>query len=353
MGASKKATELLSRAERKSKKRQAEDAIPDLPGDNDDDGEEAQASEAEKSSKKRKRSSEDKKVVADPDGAERKSAKREKKRKRAEEVEGEESKAVDAEDQESEKKKKKKKSQAEEPADGGEQPAAIEEDDGTAEPKKSKKERKAERKAREAAEGLTKESKKISPAKSDNVPVGGDEAKAGEEERPKKKNNRNRDKKRKAKAEEAGESKAARFIVFIGNLPYSATKESIAKHFASVKPISVRHSTQKDNPSRSKGFAFLEFEGYDHMKTCLKLFHHSMFDDGISPARKLNVELTAGGGGNTQDRKSKIEEKNQKLNEQRVRRIQEEEKAKFAKAAEAKPDGTGIHPSRRAIVPGA
>ena len=28
------------------------------------------------------------------------------------------------------------------------------------------------------------------------------------------------------------------------------------------------------------------------MKTCLQLFHHSTFDDGLSPARKVNVELT-------------------------------------------------------------
>lgn len=28
------------------------------------------------------------------------------------------------------------------------------------------------------------------------------------------------------------------------------------------------------------------------MQTCLKLYHHSSFDDGKSPARKINVELT-------------------------------------------------------------
>lgn len=82
------------------------------------------------------------------------------------------------------------------------------------------------------------------------------------------------------------------FDLCSGNLPFSATTESVAKHFAAVKPKSVRHLTQKDNPSKSKGIAFVEFDGYDHMKTCLKLFHHSNFDDGISSARKINVELT-------------------------------------------------------------
>lgn len=74
-------------------------------------------------------------------------------------------------------------------------------------------------------------------------------------------------------------------------MPYTATDESISKHFAKVQPKSIRHRTEKVS-RKSKGFAFLEFEGYDRMKTCLKIFHGSNFDDGISPARKLNVELT-------------------------------------------------------------
>jgi len=88
------------------------------------------------------------------------------------------------------------------------------------------------------------------------------------------------------------------------------------------------------------------------MKTCLKLFHHSMFDDGISPPRKINVELTAGGGGNTKERRAKIQGKNQKLNDERVRRIQEEEKVRATKNG-GSTDESGIHPSRRARVPGA
>lgn len=59
-----------------------------------------------------------------------------------------------------------------------------------------------------------------------------------------------------------------------------------------MKPTSIRNITEKENPAKSKGYAFVEFEGYDHMKTCLKLFHHSTFDDGLSPPRKINVELT-------------------------------------------------------------
>ena len=62
-------------------------------------------------------------------------------------------------------------------------------------------------------------------------------------------------------------------------------------HFAKISPESIRHRKEK-HIGRSKGFAFLEFSGYDRMKTCLTAYHLSIFDDGESPARKLNVELT-------------------------------------------------------------
>lgn len=60
----------------------------------------------------------------------------------------------------------------------------------------------------------------------------------------------------------------------------------------SVQPKDVRLLTEKDKPTKSRGIAFIEFEGYDTMKTCLKLMHHSEFDDGNSAPRKINVELT-------------------------------------------------------------
>lgn len=77
-----------------------------------------------------------------------------------------------------------------------------------------------------------------------------------------------------------------------GNLPFTADVASITKHFASIKPKSVRALSEKGNPTKGRGIAFIEFENYDHMKTCLKLFHHSMFDDGKSAPRQINCELT-------------------------------------------------------------
>ncbi|CAG8982952.1 hypothetical protein HYALB_00003530 [Hymenoscyphus albidus] len=320
-----------TRAERKAKKRKLEDAIPDLPGEEMDNVPSTDEAQSAKKNKKRKRDGD----KEGEDDEERSLRKKEKK----------------------EKKSKKENVKPEVDAEGDIAISAIAE--GEEAPRKSKKERKAERKAKDAAEPKEQAKKGAAtpavPAEgiSKTEVSGEQETTAAPKTEKKSKNNRNREKKRKPLANgEAVPAKPARFIVFIGNLPFSASKESVAAHFAKVKPKSVRCLTQKEDPTKCKGCAFVEFDGYDHMKTCLKLFHHSMFNDGISPERKINVELTAGGGGNTQDRRNKIQEKNTKLNEQRIRRLQEEEKAKWEKKKDQPADESGIHPSRRGIVPG-
>jgi len=162
-----------------------------------------------------------------------------------------------------------------------------------------------------------------------------------------------------AKTSAEGESEEAtksRFILFIGNLPYTATDETINAHFRKITPFTLRHRTDPKT-RKSKGFAFLEFENYDRMKTCLKLYHHSTFDPEATEAgaaaaetaasnagakgrkkkdhsRKINVELTAGGGGKGTERKEKIKVKNVRLEEQRQRRRELE--AKEALKAEKK-----------------
>lgn len=171
-----------------------------------------------------------------------------------------------------------------------------------------------------------------------------------------------------------------KFIVFVGNLPYDTTDATLQAHFQKIMPFTLRHRTDPKT-KKSKGFAFLEFENYDRMQTCLKLYHHTEFDpaehapEGAATAgrnkskgpRKINVELTVGGGGKTEGRKDKIKVKNQRLEEQRERRQEQErkekaradrkgEKAKKPGAANQEgaqvgdPDNVGMHPSRLAMM---
>jgi RNA recognition motif-containing protein len=76
-----------------------------------------------------------------------------------------------------------------------------------------------------------------------------------------------------------------------GNLPYSATKESIAEHFVKLHPTEIRLRTYKGT-EKFMGTCFVEFDRFDRMETCLKKYHHSVFPDGkTKEGRKINVEL--------------------------------------------------------------
>ncbi|KAI9784727.1 MAG: hypothetical protein M1816_000730 [Peltula sp. TS41687] len=170
-----------------------------------------------------------------------------------------------------------------------------------------------------------------------------------------------------AQAEEddgaAAAQKKHRFIVFVGNIPYTTTTESVEAHFASLNPAGIRYPMNEEKPNLSKGFAFVEFDGHEKMETCLHKFHHSQIDDGQGGKRRINVELSAGGGGSkSHQRREKIKTKNDKLNEERKNRVLKEEKAKVEGGAGAGAGSVGteaeagmgaIHPSRRSRVQGA
>eukprot|EP00158_Paraphelidium_tribonemae_P002617 Partr_v1_DN25520_c0_g1_i1_m20815 putative RNA binding protein len=102
-----------------------------------------------------------------------------------------------------------------------------------------------------------------------------------------------------------------RYILFIGNLPFSATVDQLMKHFKAVESVkSVRLLTDKVT-KKPKGFAFLELDDQESYAKALA-YHHTMFKN-----RQINVEKTAGGGGNSESRKRKLTEKNAQLNDKR------------------------------------
>jgi len=135
---------------------------------------------------------------------------------------------------------------------------------------------------------------------------------------------------------------SARFILFVGNLRYTTTKESIAEHFSKCDPPpTVRLITPKGS-GKSKGCAFLEFTHTNALQQGLK-FHHSELE-----GRTLNVELTAGGGGKGEERVKRLRERNKTLNAQRVKQ----------KGAQNQPEGasqtskTRVQGSRLSLTSG-
>lgn len=222
MGSSKKAHD-ATRQERKAKKRKLEEAVPDLPGDND--SADIIYATSEKTDKKRKRDVEAEDGLND-EAKERRKRKKEEKRRRKEET-GE----INGEMRKVEGGKKENQSKKDEK----EEPATVEpnvEVEGVAVegPKKSKKERKAERRTKEAAEAAKNDTSAVqleAPVEKKTNEASGEE----EKKKKSKKNNRNREKKRKgtstdgasvngnADQAEVKDKKDAKFICFIGTSP--------------------------------------------------------------------------------------------------------------------------------------
>ncbi|KAK9460996.1 uncharacterized protein V1516DRAFT_674709 [Lipomyces oligophaga] len=144
-----------------------------------------------------------------------------------------------------------------------------------------------------------------------------------------------------------------RFILFVGNLPYSTTRETLSEHLAASKPDLIRLPSNKET-GKLKGYAFAEFTGQDasrRMNVCLRL-HHTEFEN-----RKINVELTAGGGGSSAARVEKLKQKNEKLEKERKSLISSNA-SKSAKQSATTDERTNsdhepapfVHPSRMTRV---
>ncbi|TFY78166.1 hypothetical protein EWM64_g5844 [Hericium alpestre] len=127
-----------------------------------------------------------------------------------------------------------------------------------------------------------------------------------------------------AEAVDMKEKGKQRFILFVGNLKYTTSKEAVQQHFAVCDPPpNVRLLTPKQAKpgatiAKSKGCAFLEFSSKPPLQQALKL-HHSELE-----SRKINVELTAGGGGKSETRLTKLKTRNKELAAQREKRLRKE-----------------------------
>ncbi|KAG2785360.1 hypothetical protein JG687_00015769 [Phytophthora cactorum] len=95
--------------------------------------------------------------------------------------------------------------------------------------------------------------------------------------------------------------KSIHLTLFVGQLPYRATENMIRSHFAEAGDIKLRMLTDKKT-KKFKGTAFIEVKDSKALGAALSR-HHTLMQ-----GRRINVELTASGGGNkSENRRNKID----------------------------------------------
>ena len=127
----------------------------------------------------------------------------------------------------------------------------------------------------------------------------------------------------------------SRYTVFVGNLPYDATREEVFQHFdCHLRDMVLEVRLQHDRGTgQFRGTCFVDFKDAISLGKAFKL-HHSKFMD-----RKINVEPTVGGGGKGENRTKKMTEKKKELEKLRKKRLEREKKTQ--KQAGAKKRGFG------------
>uniref|UniRef100_A0A0L0NWP1 RRM domain-containing protein n=1 Tax=Candidozyma auris TaxID=498019 RepID=A0A0L0NWP1_CANAR len=203
--------------------------------------------------------------------------------------------------------------------------------------KKEKTEKKEKKEKKDVKEGEEESSKRKADDSSEAVEG---------EEQPKKKRKTRRGKKGKG----VNGGKGPRFILFVGNLPYDIKEPELVAHFKNANPDRIRIR-------KEKGIAFLEFDN-DNSEIQSKMEHALRMHKLMIRNRKINVELTVGGGGNSENRQQKLKEKNEKLEEERKERIKKQNEAlrkeKGAHGNEDEVEGASgqpaMHPARAALL---
>ena len=148
-------------------------------------------------------------------------------------------------------------------------------------------------------------------------------------------------------------------IVFVGQLPYDATREQVENFFSrkGFASFTIRMLTDKTPERAFRGIAFVEFSRAADAAKALKL-DHNLFGN-----RRIRVEKTATGGGNNRKRKDRLVRSKQQQEQERTRQIEgmldrifARRDAKSSSAAPADStaalqDDPSVHPSRRHVQP--
>ncbi|RHY34444.1 hypothetical protein DYB32_001333 [Aphanomyces invadans] len=111
-------------------------------------------------------------------------------------------------------------------------------------------------------------------------------------------------------------AKSIHLTLFLGQLPFDATEEMIRKHFHEAGDIKIRMLTDKAT-KKFKGTAFIEVKDSAALGAALSR-HHSLLNN-----RRINVELTANGGGTKSElRQTRIKDLRDKQKVKQVEKVQ-------------------------------
>ncbi|AMD19417.1 HBR516Wp [Eremothecium sinecaudum] len=138
-------------------------------------------------------------------------------------------------------------------------------------------------------------------------------------------------KKRKTRRGKGGKGKNSkkgnRFLIFVGSIPKNTTESELQAHFKSCSPDQIRLRPDK-------GIAFLEFDAEkDHSTIQRRMDVALLQNKTLFKGNRINVELTVGGGGNSQNRLEKLKVKNEKMETERRDRLKNMIAAGKAKTA--------------------
>lgn len=154
-----------------------------------------------------------------------------------------------------------------------------------------------------------------------------------------------------------GEKKGNRFIIFVGSLPKDITATELQSHFKSSSPDHIRLRADK-------GIAFLEFDADKDKHNIQRRMDVALLQHRtLIKEKRINVELTVGGGGNSNDRLEKLKNKNLKLEDERRERVKKmvldgtqkkaaaQQKNGSTEADHSNPSGDrAVHPDRAKLI---
>ena len=91
--------------------------------------------------------------------------------------------------------------------------------------------------------------------------------------------------------------------LYVGNLPYSATGESLQTHFGAAGTVSSAVVITDRMSGRSKGFGFVEFDNDEEAAKAIEMFHGQEMDgrklvvNEARPMEERPPRRSFGGGG--------------------------------------------------------